>query len=63
MDKYCCRYIGLPERYLLFRCRFRCTLAVKGGKHSPPVVTGMFNKDDVLASTAEMIADLSFALE
>ena len=33
------------------------------GKHSLPVVTGMFDSDDVIASTAGTIADILFKIE
>jgi hypothetical protein len=33
------------------------------GKHSHPVVTGMFDKDDVIASTAGLIADTLFKVQ
>nr|WP_229473973.1 HET-C-related protein [Pseudoduganella lurida] len=39
------------------------TSPVQGAKHPIPVVTGMFDKDDVIASTAGLIADLLFKVE
>jgi uncharacterized protein involved in type VI secretion and phage assembly len=39
------------------------TSPVKGAKHPLPVVTGMFDSDDVIASTAGLIADTLFKVQ
>ncbi len=56
-------FVELSLRKVGFKEVLPWTSAVKGGKHPYPVVTGMFDKDDVIASTAGLIAETLFKVE